>query len=221
MEYAFTHQQILVLSRLSMKKNFWLPLGAIAALLAGFYWLSDHEDDREIPYMEKIEEHRREVEYFMRNSEGSPFADSLVRFTRLNYYPIDPNYRIRANFKPANSLVSVELSTSDGRVRTYITYGYLNFRINNTDQRLTVYQPVGTSDRELFLGFGDATSANETYGAGRYINVEPSDDTEWIIDFNLAYNPYCAYNEDFICPFPPRENILSIPIYAGEKNYID
>ena len=201
-----------------MKNNFWLPLAAISALLAGFYWFTDH-DGNELPYEEKIDDFRSEINYFMRNSESSPFADSTLTFDRLEYYPIDPNFKISAAFTPAESLVKLDLATSDGKQRSYITYGYLNFTISGKPQRLTVYQSAKPDDNELFLGFGDETSAAETYGGGRYLNIIHNGGDTIELDFNLAYNPYCAYNEVFVCPFPPRENILDVAITAGEKDY--
>ncbi len=202
-----------------MKGNFWIPLIAIGALLAGFFLFTDHDEGNELEYLDRIDQHRTEIDYFMRNSEGSPFFDRLDEYHKLSYYPVNEDFRVSARFTPATSLNRIDLSTSDGNQRAYVTYGYLDFVINETPQRLAVYQPADPSDNELFLGFGDATSANETYGGGRYLNIEHNGEAEVELDFNLAYNPYCAYNEEFVCPFPPRENILSVVITAGEKDY--
>ena len=102
-------------------------------------------------------------------------------------------------------------------------YVHAEFEIEGEPQKLLILEIVdmGPYRGTLFLAFGDETSARETYGAGRYLNVEkPKGGRKSIeLDFNLAYNPYCAYNDTFSCPFPPSENLLSIPIRAGEKNY--
>ena len=124
-----------------------------------------------------------------------------------------------AKFTPAQSLARLDLATSDGNQRSYVIYGYLNFSLEGKNHRLAVYQSAQPGDDELFLGFGDATSTVETYGGGRYLNLEHNGEEEVELDFNMAYNPYCAYKEEFICPFPPRENILDVAIAAGEKDY--
>ena len=105
-----------------------------------------------------------------------------------------------------------------------IRVGWLEFEIDGTKQRLAAYQAVlqpghHHEDRSLFVPFRDATSGKETYGAARYLDIEEKPAEEHVLDFDLAYNPYCAYSDDYVCPFPPRENWLTIPIRAGEKNF--
>ena len=201
-------------------KNYLLPILAILGLLAGFYFLSDHEDsDAELSYEETIKQRRLKLDYFMRNGEGSPFASNLESFSELKYFAPDPAYRVEARFSPATSMSAISIATTDGKERRYLPYGYLDFTIDNKPNRLTVYQTADFGRRELFLGFADNTSANETYGGGRYIDFVHNGEENLIIDFNLAYNPYCVYNPDFVCPIPPRENILDVAIRAGEMNY--
>jgi hypothetical protein len=94
------------------------------------------------------------------------------------------------------------------------------FDFHDKENRLLILETVGGEfDGMLFLAFGDDTSADETYGAGRYLEIEQEGENSITIDFNLAYNPYCAYTDGFSCPFPPSGNLLKIPIRAGEMNY--
>jgi len=119
--------------------------------------------------------------------------------------------------------------TSTGSAREYVKYGHFSFEVNDEIATLQVYQdPDG---EYFFLPFVDATAPEETYGAGRYLDIEPIGGGEFLIDFNTAYNPYCAYSEPYevnpdavqrwSCPLPPRENHLKVRIEAGEKKYYE
>ena len=114
------------------------------------------------------------------------------------------------------------LGTSDGKEEHYLEYAYADFKLHGKAQRLLILElmDMGPNRGKLFLAFADETSANETYGAGRYLDVTRTSGSNTItLDFNKAYNPYCAYNDEFSCPFPPKENLLTVAIMAGEKNY--
>jgi uncharacterized protein (DUF1684 family) len=111
----------------------------------------------------------------------------------------------------------VRLETSTGSEETYRRAGIARFEVDGTAGQLTLYEPEDGGD--LFLPFRDATSGSETYGSGRYLEVHPPRKGRVRLDFNYAYNPYCAYNDAWTCPLPPAENWLSIPIRAGEKAY--
>jgi hypothetical protein len=102
-----------------------------------------------------------------------------------------------------------------------MTYAYAAFEISDQPCRLLILEIIDPAYKgKLFLAFADATSAVETYGAGRYLDVEAVRGANSILlDFNKAYNPYCAYNDSYSCPFPPRENLLEVAIKSGEKNY--
>jgi uncharacterized protein (DUF1684 family) len=114
------------------------------------------------------------------------------------------------------------LNTSDGKTQRYLEYAYAEFDLNDFKNRLLILEMIdmGPFRGKLFLAFGDATSALETYGAGRYLDVQKVPGGKTItLDFNKAYNPYCAYNDTFSCPLPPPENLLKVAIKAGEKTY--
>ena len=111
----------------------------------------------------------------------------------------------------------IEMSTSTGDFRPSLRWGKLDFSVGSEAATLTVYKSEG--EEEFFLPFGDATNNAESYGAGRYLDLVALEDGRFLLDFNYAYNPYCAYNPRWSCPIPPAENRLKIPILAGEKKY--
>lgn len=204
-----------------MKSNRIITLIAvIAVIITIFYAFQESQDDT--AYKEEIEREREEKDRFMRTSPESPFADSKEEYKGLNYYPPDIRYRVIANLQPIEKKKSRVLSTNDGKEQHYVEYGYAEFKLDGVSNKLLILEiaDLGPSRGNLFLAFGDETSTRETYGGGRYLDVAKRPGSRTIkLDFNLAYNPYCAYNETFSCPLPPRENILSIPIPAGEKTY--
>ena len=109
------------------------------------------------------------------------------------------------------------MPTTTGEVRAYRRSGKVSFEVDGEPATLTLYTtPHGNG---WFVPFRDATSGTETYGAGRYLDLERTGDGSVMLDFNLAYNPYCAYDQRYSCPLPPVENWLQVPIRAGERNY--
>lgn len=177
-------------------------------------------------YVKEIEALRREKDYFFQTDPGSPIPHLLRReFLGLAYFPADPKDRVPGRLVRDPNPPRVVLATSKGVPREMIRVGFFEFEIDGTKQRLVAHKAVPQSghhheDRSLFVPFRDATSGKETYGASRYLDIEELPGDEYMIDFNLAYNPYCAYSDDYVCPFPPRENWLTIPIRAGEKNFL-
>ncbi len=149
--------------------------------------------------------------------------DSIERteWQGLDYFDFDTSYQITARFKKKKGR-KFEMPTSTDRLPVYRRYGYLFFTIDGTEHRLTVYQNVELVKREefedyLFIPFRDATSGSESYGGGRFLDVTIPREKEILIDFNQAYNPYCAYSHKWSCPIPPAENTLKTSIEAGEK----
>ena len=104
---------------------------------------------------------------------------------------------------------------SDGTTDHLQRAGTVKFTADGTEATLLAFH----QGDELFIPFRDSTSGNETYGAGRYVEAEPLGDGRFELDFNRAYNPYCAYNDAWRCPLPPRENWLTVPIRAGEMSF--
>jgi uncharacterized protein (DUF1684 family) len=112
----------------------------------------------------------------------------------------------------------VEMQTNTGDLRQYQKYGTFRFHVNGDEAELTVYT---TGDDDYFVPFSDTTSGKETYGAGRYLEIHPLAGDRFLVDFNLAYNPWCAYSPHYSCPITPAENRLDVPIEAGEKTFKD
>lgn len=177
--------------------------------------------ESEEDYKERIMEERKRTERFMRSSDESPFSPEEITFNGLDFYAPDPAYKVRARLTPIEDHKLVQMPTSTGEEEKYIRYAYADFELNGQQTRLLILQPFD-SQTTLFLPFSDATSGEETYGGGRYLDLEMPARTgskSIELDFNKAYNPYCAYNPTYSCPLPPKENILTIPIRAGEKAY--
>lgn len=145
----------------------------------------------------------------------------------LQFFEIDPAYRVIASFEKKENGQWFEMQTSGPMKKLFRIYGVVHFAINNTPLQLTIYQSQSLLQSpeyktHLFLPFTDATSGKETYHGGRYIDLKMEDiqENHVIVDFNKAYNPYCAYvNGKYNCPIPPAENHLVIAIKAGEKNF--
>ena len=200
-------------------KNIFL-ITTIAAAVAVIFYTSTNEDGT--GYNHEIIEERKSTDRFMRTSTQSPFAGANESFKGLQYYPPDINYRIIAGFEPIEQKRTRMLATSDGAEQHYREYGYAVFTLEGIENRLLILESIipGPLQKKLFLAFGDETTARETYGAGRYLDVSHTPGASTItLDFNKAYNPYCAYNDTFSCPLPPAENLLNVAIRAGEKSY--
>lgn len=164
---------------------------------------------------------RKEKDEFFRRSPDSPVPPpERSGFEGLRYYEPDPRWRVRACWEPAERPRLVRVGTSTGEMRDYLEAGTLRFEAGGGEASLRGYVPPDAHAHELFVPFRDATSGKETYGAGRYLEVPlPHGADETVVDFNLAYNPWCAYSESYSCPLPPRENWLSVEVRAGEKAY--
>ena len=167
--------------------------------------------------MPGLSEHRAVKDAFYKTSTQSPLLpDQKKTFTGLKYFDENPALRFTVRLQRYPAPQRVQMATSTGHTATFIKYGSAQFIVDGTPQVLHLYQGDGQDD--LFLPFLDATTGGETYGAGRYLDVVERLDGTVNLDFNLAYNPYCAYDsERWSCPLPPQENRLTIRIEAGEK----
>jgi uncharacterized protein (DUF1684 family) len=159
---------------------------------------------------------RQEKDEFFATSHESPLGHGDQRkFAGLRYFDPNPELVFRLAVEPVDG-AEIRVETSDGQERTYTREGKVSFEIDGTKLSLTLYS---TGHPGFFLPFRDSTSATETYGAGRYLDIDPHDDGTVTLDFNLAYNPYCVYSDAYSCPLPPVENWLQVPVRAGELNY--
>jgi len=137
----------------------------------------------------------------------------------LLYFPADESYIVPAQLRLSDEQQRpiVPMPTSTGTLRRYQRVGLLEFTLQNQTLSLAAFVPDGEPIVDLFVPFADTTTGQETYPAGRYLDLHPTATGYYTIDFNKAYNPYCAYNESYECPFPPASNRLKIAIRAGEK----
>src|SRR5688572_3691468 len=168
--------------------------------------------------MSALEQFRKDKDDFFKNDFQSPLSPEQKRdFLGLHYYPENPSLRLELKLEKAAAPRPVILQTSTGEAREYMHVGQIRFSVDGQQATLQVYD----DDHGYFLPFVDATAPEETYGAGRYL--EPADLGGGLlaVDFNLAYSPYCAYNERWSCPLPPAENRLKVRIEAGEKKFHD
>jgi uncharacterized protein (DUF1684 family) len=155
-------------------------------------------------------------EVFRSGGSASPILPKDVEsFLPLSYFPIDESYSVPAQLQPAAEQIRLQMPTSTGKLRETTRIGHLLFTLKGQPLKLTAFLEDGS--RRLFVPFSDLTSGTETYQAGRYMNLDPTPTGIYVVDFNVAYHPYCYYNADFDCPLPPRENRLTVPVRAGER----
>jgi uncharacterized protein len=172
-------------------------------------------------YEQQIDTLRREKDEFFRTDLDSPIPpEQRSTFRGLSYYPPEKSYMVSARLERFDKPQPTLIQTSTGSRQSYVRYGRVEFDFSGTRLRLVVYKSAEDPfARSLFIPFSDETSGRETYGSGRYLDLEEQGGENYELDFNLAYNPYCAYNDQYTCPIPPRENRLPVRILAGEKNY--
>ena len=141
------------------------------------------------------------------------------KFNGLDFFTPDSKYQVNAFFRESVTKDTIQMKTNTGSVTSEIRYGNLFFELNNRQYVLPVYREVVAEDDYVFLPFTDLTNGDLTYGGGRYLDFTfPLKETV-LIDFNKAYNPYCAYNPKYSCPLVPSVNHLDIAIIAGEKSF--
>lgn len=164
--------------------------------------------------MNELEAFRKAKDEFFAHDPQSPLtAQQRREFGGLGYFPENPALSLELPLEPAKSDAPVEMQTSTGDVQTYARLGRLRFNVGDESAELTLFE----GENGLFLPFVDALAGHETYPAGRYLEPEPLPGGRYLVDFNYAYNPYCAYNAQWSCPLTPFENRLKVAIAAGEK----
>jgi uncharacterized protein len=170
----------------------------------------------------KYAEDRRAKDQGMLFAPDSPIAAQYkLEFKGLNYFPVDFNYRFKGPIHRNSKQERFQIMANDGELRNAIHWGYFKFTIDGKRiQTLQVYKMLdldAAHSKYLFIPFIDSQAGRETYASGRYLDIEEHSDDIYLVDFNAAYNPYCAYGKAYSCPMAPRENRLKIPIPAGEK----
>jgi uncharacterized protein (DUF1684 family) len=170
-------------------------------------------------YLRKVGEERVRKDDFFRTGTDSPVkpADHAT-YLPLSYFDVDPDYAPPARLQLLPERTRLVMPTSTGKLREMERVGVLEFTLKGTPQKLTAFADAGTEQvSRLFVPFSDLTSGTETYQAGRYMDIDPQSSGVYVVDFNLAYHPYCYYNAEYDCPFPPSENRLKTPVRAGER----
>jgi uncharacterized protein (DUF1684 family) len=175
----------------------------------------------QMKYEDSIDNWRREKDVFFKRGHDSPIPEvERKRFVGLKYFPPDKKYRFEVNLQRHDSPAIVTMVTSKGTQQRFQRYGYFELEVKKKVQ-LQAYKAAEREDDSLFIPFRDRTSGKESYAGARYLDLHMQPDDDYVLDFNLAYSPYCAYSEEYICPLPPRENWLDVEIRAGEMKYHD
>jgi uncharacterized protein (DUF1684 family) len=168
--------------------------------------------------MSTLEAFRKAKDDFFRNDPQSPLTqDQRLAFKGLKYFPENPGLDLVVDLAPFRDKKRVSILTNTGDTQTYLRLGKFNFVVDAVPASLTVY----ANEHGFFVPFADSLAGKETYGAGRYLEPERLPDGRFHVDFNHAYNPYCAYNENWSCPITPQENRIAVPVRAGEMTFED
>ena len=176
-------------------------------------------------YIESIEIYRKGINQEFSDPSTSPLTDEgLKHFTGLDFFPVDPNYLVKARFVLNPDPEPFEMETTTARRPIYVKYGEAHFSLQGEEIILEIYQSDQAKQMEefkehLFLPYKDLTNGEESYGGGKFIDLKIPEGEYITIDFNKAYNPYCAYNHKYSCPIPPEANHLNIRVPAGVKAY--
>jgi len=199
-------------------------LATVLSILASAASDRPPSEVEESEVIKEITKFRKERDEFFKTHQRSPlkWSDKL-KFDHLSYYPIDLKYRFEGKIERyildiRNPEYYATFLTNKGTKKRYVRYGQFRFTYDGKDYNLPLYKSM-LSDM-LFIPFKDKTNGKTTEPGGRYLDAEivfPGYETT--IDFNMAYNPLCAYNDKFICVIPPKENALDIEIRAGEKKF--
>jgi uncharacterized protein (DUF1684 family) len=170
-------------------------------------------------------EFQKEINAEFKDASTSPLKNKDRKdFKGLEFFKVDSAYVVKAKFERTPEESPFEMKTTTDRLPVYVKYGVVTFNLKGQEHQLNVYQNQDLMEKEgfedyLFLPFIDDTNGEETYGGGRYIDLRIPEGDEMVIDFNRAYNPYCAYNEKYSCPIVPRESYLALKVEAGVKAF--
>ena len=181
-------------------------------------------DDLEMKkYVDELIKERKEKDYSLQFDINSPFnRDTTITFKPLNYYEPNPDFVFKSKLFKYDVQDTVAILGTKGETRPAVLLGFLELKKDNKVLRINVYQSFSRTGEPYYsIWFTDQTTGKETYGVGRYLDFELNDHPEFVytIDFNKAYNPYCAYSSLFTCPIPRVEDYIDMEIEAGEKNF--
>ena len=164
------------------------------------------------------EAERIEKDEFFKSNDNSPIpSEERALFEGLNYFPPRAEYVVTAKLVRTKDPDTVKMPTTQDDLRDGFEYGVFEFKLRGKDVSLPAYRFVGAEHQYLFVPFTDKTTGLESYGTGRYLDIEMQDGDMYTIDFNQAYNPLCAYNDNYSCPLVPKQNALPVAVEAGEQ----
>lgn len=202
-----------------------MKIKLLSSLLISLLLISciENHSPEQKEYIASIEKQRREKDDYMQNDPDSPFNfKGKVEFHPLKYFDVNPNFVFGSKLFEYTTKDTISIFGTKGEERKVVRYGYVSFDYQKKSYRLNVYKGFSKSGEEYFsIWFTDKTTGEESYGVGRYLDFELNPDKIFIytIDFNLAYNPYCAYSSDYTCAIPTKEDYVDLKIEAGEKKY--
>lgn len=180
------------------------------------------EPETDAAWKRALARFRERKDAFFRTNPDSPIPPSeRPSFNGLAYFEPSLALRFGARLERYQDPEGIMLGTSKGTRQVFNRVGVFEFVIEGKLVRLNAYQSAERDEPSIFLPFRDSTSGRESYGASRYLDLDVEHDDEYAVDFNYAYNPYCAYSDNYVCPLPPRENWLTVAVRAGEKKYKD
>ena len=195
-------------------KKLLIAIIPIAIIIILFSTLGGNSDK----YIQEIKQFREDKHDFFRTSSVSPFVEKGLQYEPVQYFPPDPGFKVNATLERLSKREVITIANSDGSVVKYLKFARANFKLKGNTHSLLILKALGFGNQYL-TAFADVTSGISTYGGGRYLDVVIGKSDQVILDFNKAYNPYCAYSAEYLCPLPPRENLLEVAIEAGEKDY--
>jgi hypothetical protein len=206
----------------TVKRDAWLWVVLSAILSISLATACGTSKPAELPaasdYVSVVHAERLRKDEAFRRQVDEPIPRAAQQsFLPLKYFPIDQAYAVTASFTPAAARTPVQMPTSTGKLRDMQQVGTLAFTLKGQLLSLGAFVEAGTSPDRLFVPFTDLTSGTETYAAGRYLELDRTPSGIYTIDFNRAFHPYCYYNENYDCPYPPPSNRLPVPVRAGEK----
>ncbi len=190
-----------------------------------FYSCGKNYTPEQEQYIKKIETEREAKNNEMKNTPHSPFKTrTQVEFHPLKYYDVDPGFVFEAKMNLYEIKDTINIQGTKGEQRKTVKFGWFDLNIQNTPVKLNVYESAGRNGQNYYsIWFTDKTTNNETYGVGRYLHFQyiPDPDHIYTLDFNTAFNPYCAYSPDYSCAMPTKEDYIDVAIRAGEKKFHD
>ena len=200
--------------------NIVLILGVVAFAFVSCGKKYSPDDEK---YIAEINKSRQEKDDFMKSDSSSPFnSRTKIEFSNLKYYEPDPEFVFKSKLYEYEKKDTIIIYGTKGEKRNAVKFGYVKFNYKGKEYLVNVYEGTTRSGENYFsIWFTDKTTGKETYGVGRYIDFDLNPDKNFVytIDFNLAYNPYCAYSPDYSCAIPSKEDHIDLAVEAGEKSF--